>query len=246
LDRKQQAEAIAEAMATTFIHDKYGHDLFLGGQIEHILAERANIIYQHVEDEKFFGAAVTHENGEQFIVLNTYHPLRTRYFTASHELWHLANLIDLDNEVFDHERAADRFAAAIMLPKALIKDLWKKFSELYDDESCIIHLSDFAQVPYLAMVRRIYELGFTIPSALLKRTEHEWRDSRIELGFPYSNLDEPVKETRFKAYEDVVKQNVEHLGLDNLVAANKLAKFAPKQAEQYQKSLYSGVNDEET
>ncbi|MDM5246123.1 MULTISPECIES: ImmA/IrrE family metallo-endopeptidase [unclassified Lysinibacillus] len=246
MERKEQAEVLAEAFATSFLHDKYGHDLFIGGQIEHILAEYANVIYQYVEDEEFFGVAVTHENEEQFIALNTYHPLRTRYFTASHELWHLTKYKDLDNEFFDHERAADRFAAAIMLPKALIKDLWNKLSELNDIESCIIHLSDFAQVPYLAMVRRVKELGYTIPSSLANRTEHEWRDSRIELGFPYSNLDEPVKETRFKAYEDVVKQNVEHIGLDTLIAANKLAKFAPKQAEQYQKTLYLGENDEET
>ncbi|MFJ7982189.1 ImmA/IrrE family metallo-endopeptidase [Lysinibacillus xylanilyticus] len=246
LNRKEQAEAIAEALGTSFIHDKFGHDLFIGGQIEHILAERAIIIYQYVEDEKFYGVAVTHENGEQFIALNTYHPLRTRYFTASHELWHLTNFVDLDNEFFDHERAADRFAAAIMLPKTLIKDLWNKFIAMYDVESSIIHLSDFAQVPYLAMVRRVKELGFKIPSLLVNRTEHEWKDRRIELGFPYSYLDEPMNETRFKAYEDVVKQNVEHIGLDTLIAANKLVKFAPKQAKQYQKMLYTGVNDEET
>jgi len=246
LDRKEQAEALAEAFATSFIIDKYGHDLFIGGQIEHILADYANVIYQYVEDDEFFGVAVTHENGEQFIALNTYHPLRTRYFTASHELWHLTKYKDLDSEIFDHERAADRFAAAIMLPKALVEALWNKFKALNDAESSIIHLSDLAQVPYLTMVRRVKELGFKIPTSLLNRTEHEWIDRRIELGFPYSNLDEPVKETRFNAYEGVVKQNVEHIGLDTLIAANKLAKFAPKQAEQYQKMLYLGVNNEET
>ena len=235
LDRKEQAEALAEAFATSFLNDKYGHDLFIGGQIEHILADYANVIYQYVEDEEFFGVAVTHENGEQFIALNTYHPLRTRYFTASHELWHLTKYKDLDSEIFDHERAADRFAAAIMLPKALVEALWNKFKAQNDAESSIIHLSDLAQVPYLTMVRRVKELGLKIPVSLSNRTEHEWIDRRIELGFPYSNFDEPVKETRFNAYEGVVKQNVEHVGLDNLTAANKLAKFAPKQAEQYQK-----------
>ncbi|PIJ98075.1 ImmA/IrrE family metallo-endopeptidase [Lysinibacillus sphaericus] len=245
MDRKKEAELIAEAFATDFLKDKYGHDLFIGGQIEHILAEKANIIYQSVEDEKFFGAAVTHEDGEQFIMLNTYHPLRTRYFTAAHELWHLSNLVVLDSE-FDHERAADRFAAAIMLPKALIKDLWNKFIDLYDDdERSIIHLSDFSQVPYLAMVRRVKELGFKMSSSLKHRTELEWKNRRLELGFPYSYLDEPVKETRFKAYEDVVIQNVEHLGLDTLIAANKLAKLAPQQAKKYQETRNMGVSDVE-
>jgi len=242
VDRKKEAELIAEAFAIDFLKEKYGRDLFIGGQIEHILAEKANIIYQYVEDEKFFGAAVTNEDGERFIMLNTFHSLRTRYFTAAQELWQLSNLIVLDSE-FDHEHAANRFATAIVLPKALIKDLWNKFIDLYDEESSIIHLSDFSQVPYLAMVRRVKELGFKISSSLKHRTELEWKNRRLELGFPYSNLDEPVKETRFKAYEDVVIQNVEHLGLDTLIAANKLAKLAPQQAKKYQEALNMEVSD---
>ncbi|WEA41696.1 ImmA/IrrE family metallo-endopeptidase (plasmid) [Lysinibacillus sp. fkY74-1] len=236
MDRKKEAELIAEAFATDFLKDKYGYDIFIGSQIEHILAEKAKIIYQYVEDEKFFGVAITHANGEQFIMLNTYHPLRTRYFTAAYEMWNLSSLVVLDNE-FDHVRAADRFASAIMLPKALVKDLWRKFIDLYDEESSIIHLSDFSQVPYLIMVRRVKELGFKMSSSLKNRTELDWKNRRIELGFPYSNLDEPVKETRFKAYEDVVNQNVEQVGLNTLIAANKLAKFSPQRAKKYQESL---------
>ncbi|MGE7673137.1 ImmA/IrrE family metallo-endopeptidase [Lysinibacillus sp. NPDC094403] len=245
MNRKEQAEEIAEKFATSFLQDEYGQELFTGGQIEKILAEKANIIYQYVEDEKYFGAAITHDNGEQFIAVNTYHPLRTRYFTVAHELWHLTNIVPFDPD-FDHERAADRFAAAVMLPKTLVKKMWDRFLEMSDEESSIIYLSDFAQVPYLTTVRRVKELGLKMTKSLESTDEKYWIEKRTELGLPYAYLDESVKETRFKAYENVVKQNVEHVGLDSLIAANKLAKFAPQQAKQYQEMLSMGVDDCET
>lgn len=49
-----------------------------------------HLVYKNIEDGAFFGAAVTHQSGDKFVVLNTHHPLRTRYFTAAHELWHLS------------------------------------------------------------------------------------------------------------------------------------------------------------
>lgn len=37
----------------------------------------------------------------------------------------------MQSDSSDYERAADRFATAVMLPKGLTKDLWRKFKKLY-------------------------------------------------------------------------------------------------------------------
>lgn len=231
MNRREKAEKVAEVYAGSFLQEAIGHDIFIGSHIERLLADKVNLIYQYVEDENYFGAAIQHQNGKQFVVLNTFHSLRTRYFTAAHELWHLSEGSLLQDEDFDHERAADRFAAAIMLPKELTKQLWNKFKK-QDDETAILKIADLADVPYVAVVRRLKELGENVPSK--KITEMEWLEKRSELGFPISSSDYSSKETRFVAYEHAVRENVEKNGLDILTAANKLSKFAPKLAEQYQ------------
>ncbi|UJF33927.1 ImmA/IrrE family metallo-endopeptidase [Paenibacillus hexagrammi] len=237
MNHREKAEKIAEVYAASFLKDAIGHDLFIGSHIERLLADKVNLIYQYVEDENYFGAAIKHQNGEQFVVLNTFHSLRARYFTAAHELWHLSEGSLMQDENFDHERAADRFAAAIMLPKALIMELWNKFRK-QGDEAAILQIADLADVPYMTVVRRLSELGENV-LPVKKITEMEWITVRSELGFPISASDYSSKDTRFVAYEHAVKENVEKKGLDILIAANKLSKFAPKLAEQYQHAALS-------
>jgi Zn-dependent peptidase ImmA (M78 family) len=232
MNHREKAEKVAEVYAASFLKDTIGHDIYIGSLIERFLADKVHLIYQYVEDEGYFGAAITHQNGEQFVVLNTFHSLRTRYFTAAHELWHLSEGSQMQDDDFDHERAADRYAAAIMLPKALTKQLWHKFKNFHGEEEAILQIADLSDVPYVAVVRRLIELGETVPSK--KFTEMEWLARRNELGFPVSVSDQSSMETRFVAYEVVVKENVEKKGLDILTAANKLSKFSPKLAEQYQ------------
>lgn len=233
MNRTLQAESTAEAFAASFLDDAvFGHRLFIGAHIERLLAKKVNLIYQFIEDEEFFGAAITHEKGEEFISLNSYHPLRMRYFTAAHELWHLSEGSKIQGKEFDHERAADRFAAAIMLPKILTKELWNKFVNDYGAEEAVIHIADLAAVPYLAVVRRIKELGEKIK--LSSCMELDWVEKRKELGLPPSPLDQPMPITRFEQYKYVVKESVEKRGLDKLAAANKLISFAKELSEEYQ------------
>lgn len=236
MNHREKAEKVAEVYAASFLQDAIGHDIFIGSHIERLLADKVNLIYQYVEDESYYGAAIQHQNGEKFVVLNTFHSLRTRYFTAAHELWHLSEGSLMQDGNFDHERAADRFAAAIMLPKELTKQLWNKFKK-QDDEVAILKIADLADVPYVTVVRRLSELGENVPTK--KMTEMEWLDKRSELGFPISVSDYSSKDTRFVAYENAVKESVEKKGLDMLIAANKLSKFAPKLAEQYQSASLS-------
>lgn len=243
MDRKKQAEGIAEAFAADFLKEVTGHDIFIGSHIERILADRAVVIYQYVEDESYFGAAIIHQSGEQFIALNTFHPLRMRYFTAAHEIWHLSEASQLQDESFDHERAADRFAAAVMLPKASTNDLWSKFKKAYAPDEAVIHLADLAGVPYKTVVRRLKELGENING--LTMSEENWIRKRSTFNLPESPLDSPQLLNKFADYENVVQEAVEEKLLNPLTAANKIERFNPGLAENLQKQEIERLKETE-
>lgn len=229
---KTQAETVAEAFAQNFLEDEFGNDIFIGSHIEQLLDDKVHLIYQYTEDEKYHGAAVTNQSGEEFIALNTFQPLRMRYFTAAHELWHLSEGSQMQAESFDHERAADRFAAAVMLPKGLTKDLWKKFKKIYGTDEAVIHLADLASVPYEATARRVRELGERdVPVNVSK---DEWQQKRFEYNLPESLLDVPQAFEKFAAYETAVENAVEQEKLDRLTGANKIGRYNPKLAEIWQ------------
>lgn len=228
MNLKEQAEKTAEAFAASFLDDLFGHDLFLGSQIERILGEKVHLVYENIEDQAFFGAAITHTTGEKFVVLNTYHALRTRYFTAAHELWHLLEASHMQKEDFDHERAADRFAACLMLPKPLVKPLWKRFKSEWNEEQAVLYIADLSAAPYKTVERRIAEVGEKIQ---ITYSEMEWQQLREKYALPSSPLDLAIHETKFSAYEKQVLQHVDK-GLNRLTASNKLARFAPIISEQ--------------
>ncbi|TFD94417.1 ImmA/IrrE family metallo-endopeptidase [Jeotgalibacillus sp. R-1-5s-1] len=243
MNERMKAEKVAEAFASSFLDEAMSHDLFIGSHIERLLADYVHVIYQDVDDPAYFGASITHKSGEQFVALNTFHSLRTRYFTAAHELWHLTEGSSLQDDSFDHERAADRFAAAIMMPSTLTKTLWQKFKKQYSAEEAILHIADMAEVPYVSVVRRVNELTGSVP--FLKRKEEEWKQIRDQSGFPASALDLPSRDTRFSSYEKIIKKYVEQQKLDELTAANKLTSFAPKVAERYQAYVLDRKTDDE-
>ncbi|MEN0588422.1 ImmA/IrrE family metallo-endopeptidase [Kurthia gibsonii] len=224
---REQAEKTAEAFAASFLDDVYGHDLFLGSQIEQVLSEKVYLIYKNIEDPSFFGAAVSHQYGDKFVVLNTYHPLRIRYFTAAHELWHLSEASQMQKENFDHERAADRFAACLMLPKPLVKSLWKRFKSERGEEQSVLAIADLSSAPYKTVERRITEIGESIK---VSHSETEWEKLREKYALPESPLDSSMPITKFHAYEKQVLSHVKK-GLNPLTASNKLKTFAPSISE---------------
>lgn len=243
MDRKKQAEAIAEAFAADFLEETTANTIFIGSHIERILASKAKVIYQYVEDPNYFGAAISHESGKQFIALNTFHPLRARYFTAAHELWHLSEASELQEEDFDHERAADRFAAAVMLPKSITRDLWLKFKKLYEPKEAIIHMADLSEVPYEAVVRRLKELEISLSGMNL--SEEEWKLERTRLDLPGIALDLPQPLERFAAYEHAIEEALETKFLDPLAASNKLRKYNVQLARTLQEQEIERVKEAE-
>lgn len=229
MNLKTQAETVAEAFAQKFLEDEFGNDIFIGSHIEQLLDNKVHLIYQYTEDEKYYGAAVTHHSGEEFISLNTFQPLRIRYFTAAYELWNLSEGSEVQADSFDHERAADFFATAVMLPKGLTKDLWKKFKKIYGIDEAVIHLADLASVPYNATAHRVRELGEReVPVNL---SEDEWKQKRLRYNLPESYLDQPQAFEKFAAYETAVENAVEQKKLDSLSGSNKIGRYNPKLAE---------------
>lgn len=230
-----QPGKVAEAFALYFLENEFDNDMFIGSYIEQILDDRVKLIYQYVEDENFYGAAITDSNGDEYIVLNSYHPLRTRYFTAAHELWHLSEgSKQMPNENFDHERAADRFAAAIMMPRGLTKALWSKFKKNYDSqEEAVIHLADISSMPYVATVRRLKEVARI--TGLDELNEAAWVEKRKALNITDSILDKPQIIEKFDAYVKEVEILVNDGEIDKLSAANKVGRYNPELAEKWQK-----------
>ena len=234
---REQAEKTAEAFAASFLDDVYGCDLFLGSQIEQILSEKVHLVYKNIEDAAFFGAAVTHQLGDKFVVLNTQHPLRIRYFTAAHELWHLSEASQMQKENFDHERAADRFAACLMLPKPLVKSLWRRFKSKWNEEQAVLAIADLSAAPYKTVERRIREVGEVIK---VSYSEEKWQQLREQYALPESPFDVAIHTTKFHAYEKQVLLHIKK-GLNPLTASNKLASFSPIMSE---KLRQEGIVDE--
>lgn len=238
------AEDTAEAFAADFLEQVIDSQVFIGAYIEQALAKRANLIFQYVEDDSYFGVAIKHMSGEEFIALNSYQPLRMRYFTAAHELWHLSEASEWQVNGFDHERAADRFAAAIMLPKGTTKEVWEKLKDGYDTKSAIIYLADMAQVPYVSVVRRLRELNYRFSD--LSEQEADWREERNRLGIAPSPLDQAQRFESFVAYEQVVVKAVEEKRLTRLNAANKLSVYRPDLAKTLQEDEISRLQEDTT
>lgn len=231
---EKQAEKIAEQYSVYFLKEYLGEEVFLGSGIEQILAKNAYIIYQNVNDVFYFGAAI-HMLDKHLIAINTAQPLRLRYYSAAHELWHLqyesGEIPSAQFEGFDHERAADHFAANIMLPKGLVKILCDTLDEKI--EQLVIKIADFSSMPYVAVARRLKELGKKIPTSIIGKNEEEWKLLRPELGFPPSFLDKSDPFEQFSDFSKEVEKQVENNQLTLEMAANLIKHIDPEQAEVY-------------
>lgn len=235
-------EDIAESFAASFLEKVIDRPIFIGAYIEQVLAKQTNLIYQYVEDDAYFGAAIRHISGEEFIALNSYQSLRMRYFTAAHELWHLSEMSKFQVSGFDHERAADRFAAALMLPKSTTKEVWEKLKESYETKLAIIYLADMAQVPYVSVVRRLRELGYRFSN--LSEREEDWLKERTQLGVSPSALDQRQRFESFPAYEAEVVSAVKEERLTRLSAANKLSVYQPTLAKALQEEMMQALQED--
>ncbi|WP_315307137.1 ImmA/IrrE family metallo-endopeptidase [Enterococcus devriesei] len=240
---KDLSETIAEAYAVKFLADNVGGEIFLGGDIEQILADRAFLVYQSVDDPSYFGAAL-HLMGKHIIAINTNQPLRVRYYSAAHELWHLqfeSGEIAIDEKQIDQERAADHFAAVVMLPSNLLKNIKNNFEK--DDERLVFKIADLSSMPYQAVTRRLVELGYKLSSDLKSREEAEWIQVREQIDLVPSALDKADSFVQFHAFLQEVDEKVNKQELTLETAANLVKHIDAKKAEQYWKKRQEIVDD---
>lgn len=231
---RKLSERYAEMLATYYLDEEFGEKLFLGSTIENILSKEAILIYQNVPDNTYYGASIRYRD-LSFIVINTHHNQRIRYYSAAHELWHFIwQNSEMSNEIeLDHERAADHFAAVLMLPHNLIHDLWNRMADKYHEEERIIYIADFSSMPYQAVTRRLKEVGLDIPGRLEKLEESDWVKLREKINLGKSALDTSNKFTSFTHFEKVIMELVDRKDISLDDAANLIAHFAPELAEEY-------------
>ncbi|KRL75564.1 ImmA/IrrE family metallo-endopeptidase [Secundilactobacillus paracollinoides] len=242
------AEIIANYAAESFLSQYLNPDIFIGSEIETILGEQTTLIYQNVDDSSYSGAAILYQ-GHSFVALNTHQSLRNRYFSAAHELWHLCITSDLlgtsadilrdqaKRTGFDTERAADHFAAAILMPQNAIRLSWHKLVRESDDDGqlkrAVIRIANVAAVPYVAVARRLSELGLLDNPKIVKLTEKKWQDFLATTDFPLSPLDQPVIFEKFAAFAHLTDDLVEKGQLSLMEAANLMTNVEPERAKQY-------------
>lgn len=231
---KLQSEQVGEAFAGQFLTDHFGAEIFIGPGIELKLQEISHVIFQDVPDNEYFGATVNVDSEQVFVAINTRQPLRIRYFTVAHEFWHLLGYKEVISEEIDHERAADRFAAAVMMPASLVRLLWGRLKQDFGEEKAIIMIADMAAAPYEAVARRILELKLSKSRRLIAIKEKEWISLRKAHHLANSPLDEPFPIKSFSKYESVIAEAVEKRLLNKAEASGKLAQISPETAIRYQ------------
>lgn len=156
-------------------------------------------------------------------------------------MWHLLvslGEIEAKDLWIDHERAADKFAAVLMLPQKLMYRFFEGENETIEQK--VIRIADLSSMPYVAVVRRIEELDLLKSVKLTKSkkkrvlayTEDEWVDLRERIDYP-SILDEERRFEKYLYFEELVDDRLRKEELSFEVAAGLVKSFAPKKAVEY-------------
>lgn len=253
------SEKVAEGAAVVFLKENIGSEIFIGADIESLIARNAQVVYQNIDDPSFFGALVVYK-GKRFVILNTHQDLRARYYSAAHEMWHLAlasAMFGEQSEVikhstvavdFDSERAADHFAAALMLPQATVMNTWNKYVQNQEApteqaiKEIVVRIANLAAMPYVAVCRRLSELELPVPRTVVNWNQHKWQLYLKQSAFPPSPLDEAVGFEKFAGLSEFVKKQIDHKQMTLVEAANFLTNADPNQAIQYLKKRKEKIN----
>lgn len=232
------ADRVGEAFALQVLSEHFGSEIFIGSSIELKIEELASIIYKKIEDPKFYGATISIKRGNRkYVLLNTRQPLRLRYFTAAHEFWHVLGINAMVKDDIDHERAADRFAAALMLPESLVRSLVRSLQGVHEKgaevKRVVIRIADISSAPYVAVAKRMVELKLTNNKGLADFSEKDWINIRKELNIVESPLDQPLYINRFTDYEERITEEVQSGSLNYIEASKRLASVSPEKSAEY-------------
>lgn len=227
---KELGELMAEKESRRILENYFGTVIFVGASIEQFARfyTKSDVIYEFINDELLFGGKVdysTNTNQDKFVFINTFHSFRVQYFTLAHELFHLTEVHEeLSIIINEHagenddleiviERAADRFAAALLLPENLVKSIWTKLIDLdMSGEKIIYYIADMSSAPYEAVARRITELKLivsrkisnTAKNKIATYKDKDWEVERLEHMPSLSPLDISLNEV-----EDLQSRNAQ-------------------------------------
>jgi IrrE N-terminal-like domain len=125
----------------------------------HRIAVDFNVAIERVELPDTLPGFVAQIRGRWFIFVNRYHGSRRRRFTIAHELGHIAldhhGVVFMFGEGQQQERAANRFAAEVLMPEKMIR---RAHVRAFERSLDIGDLADIFLVSKRAMEIRLSEL----------------------------------------------------------------------------------------
>jgi len=157
------------------------------------------VIYIEEESKRFNGLCGLATNvNHPFVVLNSNEelPLDRKRFTACHELGHLLLENNIVDEDLDHERVANRFAGAFLLPENIIKkEIGEKRTSIALQE--VVALKQKYKISIQAIMYRLKDLNiiseskyksFAISNRKNKYDENNPLDKSIENINRFDNM----------------------------------------------------------
>lgn len=213
----------AEMLADQYLKDLGMINEFTGPALESIVKQQGiELMYKYIKDSDFYGFAAKGK-GHRFIGINTFHTVRTRVFDIAHELWHLYDrkeeYVDTSNySQSEAERAADHFAASLLLPNVKVESLYKNYKkEGWDEPSILFVIADLSYCPYLTVYWRLKELELpvsqidialkAVPSG--SDTENRFILLRENEGLTNSPLDKSDQLTDFPSLRQLAEEEAD-------------------------------------
>lgn len=191
---------------------------FIGPMIEEIVKLKGiHLIYDTINDPNASGFSSQKKN-EKFIFINSNFNERLQKFTIAHEIYHLDDNIIQFEKAKEDERAADHFAANLLLPEKIVFDKQRMLKNLeYDEIEVFFKLSDLAQVPYETLYKRYKELSLSVSKIdkewkkivlsvedlYLESLENKLQVLRKKRGIGESLLDSTSAKTGFESLENL-------------------------------------------
>ncbi|MCM3389349.1 ImmA/IrrE family metallo-endopeptidase [Ureibacillus chungkukjangi] len=140
---------------------------------------------------KSYGGLVTYRNGRFFIHINTGQPKTYENFIWAHEYYHFKyEAQDIKNSqirtFFDDavlnekERAANLFAAELLVDSRVLKALYQDITTIYPNDSLennVIRLIPAFELPYKAIVVKLAQDGLISEQEAINIIDYNYRDN---------------------------------------------------------------------
>ncbi|MEC1718592.1 ImmA/IrrE family metallo-endopeptidase [Schinkia azotoformans] len=163
-----------ESKANSKLIELHKNSRILGRHILNIVKKEATLLQSPFSDEEFC-AFVCQKKGRLFVYINSQIPEEKQNFAAAHELYHIwfdkdflknpemlkSNILNDETDNI-RELRANLFAAMLLVPKHVLEQeiMFLEISKNEVTSEQVVELAHTFEVPYKAMVRRLYEIGY--------------------------------------------------------------------------------------